>query len=285
MDHCIKAGIDCAQLAPNEDRQAFFVYLLTASCPIGLRGTYWQRNFAAGSADRGAAAPPAWCRQRTSVRCWASASYSVLGGLRPPACPAVRGRVGRGQARCRAPGATTLPGDQTWQPSALTPPPWARVRSAGCPAAREHGAQPGEPRSALQCRLFRRRVANSRGRREHGQGRVTPRRSSRDPCLCGQPRAGCALLWCGLLSGWSCSAACHSQWQSRAEPSLRTSLLPRKAAELLGIQLHDTPTPQLSPDCRHSSQQQQQLSQLLLPRKFSQTRPPSTLEGTEKALA
>lgn len=140
------------------------------------------------------------------------------GGLRPPACPAVRGQAGRGQARCRAPGATTVPGDQPWQPAALTPPPWARVRSAGRPAARERSAQPGEPCSVLQRRLFRRRVANSRGRREHGQGRRTPRRSSRAPCLCGQPRAGCALLWCGLLSGWSCSAACHSQWQSRAEP-------------------------------------------------------------------
>lgn len=140
------------------------------------------------------------------------------GGAAPSSLP---GRARPGGARpgeVPSPGCHHGAGDQPWQPAALTPPPWARVRSAGRPAARERSAQPGEPCSVLQCRLFRRRVANSRGRREHGQGRGTPRRSSRAPCLCGQPRAGCALLWCGLLSGWSCSAACHSQWQSRAEP-------------------------------------------------------------------
>lgn len=105
MDHCIKAGIDCARLAPNEDGQAFFVDLLTAPCPIGLRGTYWQRNFAVGSADRGAAAPPPWCRQSTSVRCWASAPYSVLGGAAAPS--GLPGRARPGGAR---PGEVPSPG-------------------------------------------------------------------------------------------------------------------------------------------------------------------------------
>lgn len=283
MDHCIKAGIDCARLAPNEDGQAFFVDLLTAPCPIGLRGTYWQRNFAVGSADRGAAAPPPWCRQSTSVRCWASAPYSVLGGggcalrlARP--CEARRGEARRGAEprvppRCRG----TSPG---------SPQPSPHRRGHGC--ALRGAPLPGSAVPSLGSLAQFSNAGSSDGvlqtvgaEGSTGRGAAPPGGAAGPPASAGSPAP--AARCSGADSSLDGAVQLLVTPSGRAEPSRRTSLLPRKAAELLGIQLHDTPTPQLSPECRHNSQQQ--LSQLLLPRKFSQTRPPSTLEGMEKDLA